>query len=77
MQYLFMFQYTSPSKSEEILGSEKFWEKEETFYCGKGEKTSIVRKFPGFAQISSKWYIRIQSVPHRQHITSPLQKPTG
>jgi hypothetical protein len=22
-------------------------------------------------------YIRIQSVPHRKHITSPLQRPTG
>jgi hypothetical protein len=22
-------------------------------------------------------YIRIQSVPHRKHITSPLQSPTG
>jgi hypothetical protein len=25
----------------------------------------------------SKYYIRIQSVPHRKHITSPLQSPTG
>jgi hypothetical protein len=27
--------------------------------------------------ISSKYYIKIQSVPHRKHITSPLQRPTG
>jgi hypothetical protein len=27
--------------------------------------------------ISSTYYIKIQSVPHRKHITSPLQSPTG
>jgi hypothetical protein len=28
-------------------------------------------------QNASQYYIQIQSVPHRKHITSPLQGPAG
>jgi hypothetical protein len=30
-----------------------------------------------FGQNAETLYIRIQFVPHRKHITSPLQRPTG
>jgi hypothetical protein len=30
-----------------------------------------------WSRISSKWYLRLQSVPQREHNTSPLQRSTG
>jgi hypothetical protein len=34
-------------------------------------------KAGGTYRIPSEWYIKIQFVPQRKHITSPLQSPTG
>jgi hypothetical protein len=43
--------------------------------CGGGIRN---RLHTGIKQwISSKLYIKLQSVPHRKHITSPLQSTTG